>query len=33
MTCTTIIAFVILIIGKIKKTIVISGEEEITMVH
>ena len=35
MTSTTIIAFVILIIGKkkIKKTILISQDEEITMVH
>lgn len=35
MTCTTIIAFIILNIGKrkIKETIVISGEDEITMVH
>jgi DHA1 family bicyclomycin/chloramphenicol resistance-like MFS transporter len=35
MTCTTIIAFIILNIGKrkIKKSIVISREDEITMVH
>jgi DHA1 family bicyclomycin/chloramphenicol resistance-like MFS transporter len=35
MTCTTIIAFIILNIGKrkIKKAIVISREDEITMVH